>query len=71
MGGWSKSDIICLVIAFMGIFLWQITKNPVISLYFAIVADFTGMIPAIIKTYKYPDIPILVDFANFQLKISY
>jgi len=30
------------------------TKNSVIALYFAILADFTGMVPALIKTYKFP-----------------
>jgi hypothetical protein len=54
MGGWSKSDIICLLVALVGITLWQITKNPVIALYFAIGADFTGMVPALIKTYRFP-----------------
>jgi hypothetical protein len=54
MGGWAKSDITCLVIAMIGIILWRITKNPVIALYFAISADFTGMIPTLIKTYKFP-----------------
>ena len=54
MGGWSKSDFSCLFIALVGITLWQITKNPVIALYLAIGADFTGMIPALIKTYNFP-----------------
>ena len=54
MGGWAKSDIICLVFALIGISLWQITKNPVIALYFAISADFLGMIPALIKTFRFP-----------------
>ena len=30
-------------------------KNPVIALYFAIGADFTGMVPALIKTYHHPE----------------
>ncbi len=55
MGGWSKTDILCLVVALLGIVLWQITKNPVIALYFAIGADFTGMVPALIKTYHHPE----------------
>ncbi len=54
MGGWSKSDILCLVIALFGIVIWQTTNNPILGLYFSILADFTGMIPAIIKTYKLP-----------------
>jgi len=62
MGGWAKSDIVCLFFALTGIFLWQITKNPVIALYFAIGADFIGMIPAIIKTYRFPKTEIWLFF---------
>jgi len=54
MGGWARTDIICLLSALLGIILWQITKNPVVALYFAISADFIGMIPALIKTYHFP-----------------
>ena len=63
MGGWSKSDISCLVFALIGIIFWQITKNPAIALYFAIGADFIGMIPAIIKTYHFPETEIWSFFA--------
>lgn len=63
MGGWAKSDIICLTFALIGIILWQITKNPVIALYFAISADFVGMIPAIVKTYHFPKTEIWSFFA--------
>lgn len=62
MGGYSKSDIICLIIAFVGIILWQITKIPVVALYFAISADFMGMVPAIIKTYKFPHTEVYLFF---------
>lgn len=55
MGGWSRMDILCLIVALTGIILWQVTKNPVIALYFAIGADFTGMVPALIKTYYHPE----------------
>ncbi|MFH1399685.1 MAG: hypothetical protein ABIG95_06255 [Candidatus Woesearchaeota archaeon] len=54
MGGWSRSDIFCLILALAGVLFWQTTSNPIIGLYFSILADFTGMIPAIIKTYKFP-----------------
>lgn len=50
----GKKDIICLFIAIAGIVLWQTTKNPVLALYASIAADFTGMIPALIKTYHFP-----------------
>jgi hypothetical protein len=55
MGGHSRSDITCLVIALIGIVLWQVTKNPIVALYFAILADFTGFAPTLVKTYKQPE----------------
>lgn len=54
MGGWAKTDMICLLSALFGIVLWRITQNPLLALYFAISADFIGMIPALIKTYRFP-----------------
>jgi len=54
MGGWSKTDLSCLFIALIGIVLWKVTENPVVALYCAIGADFAGMIPALIKTSKFP-----------------
>lgn len=58
MGGWGRSDLICLAIALLGIFLWQTTKNPALALYASIAADFTGMVPALIKTYRFPETEI-------------
>jgi hypothetical protein len=55
VGGKSKVDIISLFIAFTGILLWQITDNPVLALYFSIGADFAGMVPTLIKTYRHPE----------------
>ncbi len=55
MGGWAPSDIICLLIALVGIVTWRLTDNPALGLYAAVVADFAGMIPTLIKTYRYPD----------------
>ena len=54
MGGWAKIDILSLVIAVVGIVLWQITNDPILALYLSIGADLTGMVPAYIKTYKFP-----------------
>lgn len=55
MGGWAKIDLLCLAMAVMGIGLWQSTKDPALALYASIAADFTGMIPALIKTYRFPE----------------
>lgn len=63
MGGWEKKDILCLLIALIGIILWQTTKNPSIALFASIIADFTGMIPALIKTYKFPETEVWTFYA--------
>lgn len=54
MGGWSLADIVCLLIALAGIVAWQTTSEPLLGLYFALGADFVGMVPALIKTYRLP-----------------
>lgn len=58
MGGWSKIDVTCLFIALTGIIVWQITDNPLIALYASVIADCAGFIPALLKTYKYPETEI-------------
>lgn len=63
MGGWEKKDLLCLFIAVVGIVLWQTTKNPVIALYASIAADFTGMIPALIKTFHLPKTEVWTFYA--------
>jgi len=55
MGWWAKTDIICLVIAGLGILVWKLTNNPVMWLLASLLADLVGMIPALIKTYKFPE----------------
>ncbi len=55
MGGWEKSDLICLGIAVLGIVMWKLTNNPFLGLCFSILADFAGCVPALIKTYKHPE----------------
>lgn len=62
MGGWSKIDLLCLVIALFGIYLWKTTNEPTLALYASIAADFTGMVPAIIKTYRFPKTEIYLFF---------
>jgi hypothetical protein len=54
MGGWSRVDMVCLCIAFVGIAAWQSSSDPLLGLYFSILADFVGMVPALLKTYALP-----------------
>lgn len=63
MGGWEKLDMVCLLIALAGIVAWQTTQNPLLGLYFSILADFTGMIPSIVKTYRFPETEIATYFS--------
>lgn len=63
MGGWAKLDIACLGIALIGILAWQMSKNPAVGLYFSILADFTGVVPSLIKTYRFPKTEIATFFA--------
>lgn len=62
MGGWAKLDLLCLAIALAGIVAWRMTDNPLLGLYFSILADFTGVIPTIIKTYRLPKTEIATFF---------
>lgn len=54
VGGKTKIDLWCLVIAIAGLVGWQISGDPLIALLFAIAADFIGFLPALIKTYFEP-----------------
>lgn len=58
MGGWARTDILCLLVALIGIVLWRTTDDPSLALYCSIGADFSGMIPALIKTYRLPETEI-------------
>lgn len=54
MGGKSKLDFACLGIATLGIFGWKITGNPLVGVWFAILADLAAYIPAFVKTWHHP-----------------
>lgn len=58
MGGGDRIDILCLIIAMFGIVLWQVTKQPILALYFGVAADFVGGIPLFIKTWRHPETEI-------------
>jgi hypothetical protein len=54
MGGLSKFDIFCMVMAAVGIIIWLITDNPVLTLYFYIGVKAFGLLQTIVKAYYYP-----------------
>ncbi|MFK8184374.1 MAG: hypothetical protein AB8B99_13460 [Phormidesmis sp.] len=51
----EKFDIICLVISFFSIVLWQITNIPLLALTINLGIDITGALPTLRKTYFEPD----------------
>lgn len=55
MGGTSRLDWICLAIASIGIIGWQVTGNPMVGVWFSIIADLAAYIPAFVKTYQLPE----------------
>ena len=53
-GGFNKLDITVLVIALLGIVAWKLTDNAFWGLLFALVADFAGLYPTLVKSFKKP-----------------
>lgn len=72
VGGTSKLDIWCGVIAVFGIVAWVATGVGVWALVFAIVADAVAYIPAIIKTWKAPksEAPLLYWLEAFAAMLA-
>lgn len=54
MGGTSKFDWICLVIAIVGVIGWKITGDPLLGVWFSVLADLAAYLPAFIKTFYHP-----------------
>ena len=54
MGGTSRTDFMCLAIAAIGIIGWKVTGNPVVGIWFSILADLSAYFPAFIKTWNHP-----------------
>lgn len=54
VGGFLKRDIIALIGAALGLFLWYLTKEAAIALFIVIFIDATGVVLTIIKSYESP-----------------
>ena len=48
-------DLICGILAIISLICWLITKNPILTISFAIFADLISTIPTLKKSYYYPD----------------
>jgi len=54
MGGSDAFDWICLAIALCGILGWRLSGNPIVGVWFSILADAAAYAPAVLKTWRYP-----------------
>ena len=48
-------DYLCGACSLLALVLWAITKEPLIALIFAIIADSFALIPTLIKSWNYPE----------------
>jgi len=55
MGGTSVFDWVCLAVALAGVAAWQIAGNPILGIWFALLADLVAYLPAYVKTWRQPD----------------
>ncbi len=72
VGGTSRLDISCGVIAVLGVVAWLVTGNGIAALAFAVIADAVAYIPAIVKTWKMPnsEAPLLYWFEGFAALLA-
>lgn len=56
-------DIVCGIISGIAIVVWVITKDGIISLVFAILADLAAGIPTIIKSWKHSETETIAPYA--------
>jgi hypothetical protein len=54
MGGAAVADWVCFVIAALGIAGWKVTGDPIVGVWFSILADLSAYFPAFIKTWNHP-----------------
>lgn len=54
VGGWTKTDIVCLLGAGLSLIIWWTTGSPILMLATSILSDAFGWFPSVIKTYKDP-----------------
>ncbi len=54
VGGWGRLDMVCLIIASLGLILWQLSSQPLLVLMGVLVADLMGAIPTIKKALELP-----------------
>jgi hypothetical protein len=51
----EKFDYLCGFFSLLALLLWQITKEPIVAIIFAIISDVFATIPTLKKSWKYPE----------------
>ncbi|MDD5032257.1 MAG: hypothetical protein PHR36_04435 [Patescibacteria group bacterium] len=54
LGGFLKRDIMALIGAGLGLFLWYLTKEAAVALFIVIFVDAIGVVLTVIKSYEKP-----------------
>lgn len=55
IGGWGMVDKIVLLLAVASLVIWKTTTNAFLGLVMSMVTDFIGLVPTLIKTWKWPE----------------
>ena len=51
-GKYGLLEWVCLALAVVAIILWYLTKQPVVAILFAVIADLMAAIPTLVKSYR-------------------
>ncbi len=51
---YTEFDVLCQMIAVLGIILWQVFDDPLIALYTSIAVDFIGLLPTLRHSWQKP-----------------
>jgi len=51
---YTEFDVVCQMLAVLGIVLWQVFDDPLIALYVSIVVDFIGLVPTLRHSWQKP-----------------
>ena len=51
----EKFDYLCGIFSCIALVLWLITQNTIVAICFAILSDFSALVPTLIKAWKYPE----------------
>lgn len=54
-GGLERLDLCCLVIAVVGVAVWQLSRAPVFVLFGTVMADAVSIVPTLVKALREPE----------------